>query len=403
MKITALETIRAGRVRQSPVATGSHVRWAGGPWRDVLSAQDSRGLYPRGAGAEGAWAGPAPDRSHRQGGDRLSGLPLDRGRSPRQLGARHRALGPVRQDDGRSRSPSSSAAFPATRFAPTTPAQAPPTCGENAGQRTANWGLDTSAKDYDDLNGFLHRADELALDLLSEGITAMKIWPFDPAAEASGGVDISTADLKTALEAVREDPGRGRRPDRHHGRVPLALAAPAGDAGSPRRSRRSRRTWHEDPIRMDSLGEPETLRRGLARADLRLRDAGDPLGLPRPPRDRRGRRHHARSLLVRRRLGSAQDRGNGRGVASSGRAARLHRPGRARRLDASVAECAKRAHPGKRARLLPHLVSRSRHRPSGGQGGFISVGREPGHGVDLQPDLDKRFSLERRTTAIEDL
>ena len=28
----------------------------------------------------------------------------------------------------------------------------------------------------------------------------MKIWPFDPAAETTGGVDISAADLKTALK-----------------------------------------------------------------------------------------------------------------------------------------------------------------------------------------------------------
>ena len=29
--------------------------------------------------------------------------------------------------------------------------------------------------------------DELALSLLEQGITGMKIWPLDPAAEASGG------------------------------------------------------------------------------------------------------------------------------------------------------------------------------------------------------------------------
>ena len=44
------------------------------------------------------------------------------------------------------------------------------------GQRSDNWGLGAD-KDLDDLNGFLNRADELAEDLLSEGITAMKLWP----------------------------------------------------------------------------------------------------------------------------------------------------------------------------------------------------------------------------------
>jgi L-alanine-DL-glutamate epimerase-like enolase superfamily enzyme len=55
------------------------------------------------------------------------------------------------------------------------------------GQRTANYGLTGGAADYDDLNGFLHRAAELALSLLDEGITAMKIWPFDAATEKTRG------------------------------------------------------------------------------------------------------------------------------------------------------------------------------------------------------------------------
>ena len=40
---------------------------------------------------------------------------------------------------------------------------------------------------YEDLEAFLHRADELAHSLLEQGITAMKIWPFDFAAEATRG------------------------------------------------------------------------------------------------------------------------------------------------------------------------------------------------------------------------
>src|SRR5260370_19666755 len=77
---------------------------------------------------------------------------------------------------------------------------------DNLGQRTANWGLSAKSGDYDDLNRFLHRADELAEDLLAEGITAMKIWPFDSAAEASDGVDISHAELKRALEPFEKIP-----------------------------------------------------------------------------------------------------------------------------------------------------------------------------------------------------
>jgi L-alanine-DL-glutamate epimerase-like enolase superfamily enzyme len=57
---------------------------------------------------------------------------------------------------------------------------------------------------YEDLDAFLHRADELALSLREQGITGMKIWPFDPYAEASNGQDISAADLDRALEPFRK-------------------------------------------------------------------------------------------------------------------------------------------------------------------------------------------------------
>ena len=43
---------------------------------------------------------------------------------------------------------------------------------------------------YEDLDAFMHRADELALSLLDEGITAMKIWPFDELARPTGGREI---------------------------------------------------------------------------------------------------------------------------------------------------------------------------------------------------------------------
>ena len=66
-------------------------------------------------------------------------------------------------------------------------------------QGTANFGLDTHEGPYEDLDAFLHNADELAHSLLEMDIRAMKIWPFDYAAEASSGQYISKADLKTAL------------------------------------------------------------------------------------------------------------------------------------------------------------------------------------------------------------
>ena len=67
-------------------------------------------------------------------------------------------------------------------------------------QGTANFGLDATKGQYEDLDAFLHRADELAHSLLEMGISAMKIWPFDYAAEASSGYWISADDLKRGLE-----------------------------------------------------------------------------------------------------------------------------------------------------------------------------------------------------------
>lgn len=75
---------------------------------------------------------------------------------------------------------------------------------QSVGQLTDNWGLGGQEGPYEDLDAFLHRADELAASLLEQGITGMKIWPFDYAAEASGGLYISPGDLKQALEPFRK-------------------------------------------------------------------------------------------------------------------------------------------------------------------------------------------------------
>lgn len=120
------------------------------------------------------------------------------------------------------------------------------------GQNTANYALSGSGKDYDDLNGFLHRADELAQSLLEEGITAMKIWPFDMAAERTRGQYISVPDLKEALrpfEKIRA--AVGDRMDimvEFHSMWQLLPAIQIAKALTPFGT-----FWHEDPIRMDSL------------------------------------------------------------------------------------------------------------------------------------------------------
>lgn len=77
-------------------------------------------------------------------------------------------------------------------------------------QSVGNWGLPDAPAEraaegpYEDLRAFLHTADDLARSLISQGITGMKIWPFDPFAEASDGTYISARDLDTALEPFRK-------------------------------------------------------------------------------------------------------------------------------------------------------------------------------------------------------
>jgi galactonate dehydratase len=57
---------------------------------------------------------------------------------------------------------------------------------------------------YDDQIAFTRDAGALAESLLSEGFTAMKIWPFDIYAAASGGQLITLPDLKAGLEPFRK-------------------------------------------------------------------------------------------------------------------------------------------------------------------------------------------------------
>ena len=73
-------------------------------------------------------------------------------------------------------------------------------------ERTEDWSSAAAGADgpYEDLLAFRFHADRLAESLLGEGIRAMKIWPFDAAAEASNGSRISGEDLDRALEPFRK-------------------------------------------------------------------------------------------------------------------------------------------------------------------------------------------------------
>ncbi|MDB2548249.1 mandelate racemase/muconate lactonizing enzyme family protein [Paracoccaceae bacterium] len=122
---------------------------------------------------------------------------------------------------------------------------------KNEGQTTKNYGLGANDR-YDDLNGFLNRADELAQSLLEDGITAMKIWPFDAAAEANEGSHISAEELKLALspfEKIRR--AVGDQMDimvEFHSMWQLTPAIRIARALQPYQT-----YWHEDPIRMDNF------------------------------------------------------------------------------------------------------------------------------------------------------
>jgi galactonate dehydratase len=81
------------------------------------------------------------------------------------------------------------------------------------GQTSAGWGLPDGEDEgpYEDLLGFLERPAELAESLLAQGITGMKIWPFDRFAERTQGHYLSASELDSCLQpfrAIREAVGR---------------------------------------------------------------------------------------------------------------------------------------------------------------------------------------------------
>jgi hypothetical protein len=148
-----------------------------------------------------------------------------------EFGLRPRALGHLRQGHGPARRAASGRVHAGVIRTYNTCA-GPDYIRKATGQQSANFGLGQS--DLDDLTGFLTRADELALSLMDEGITAMKIWPFDTAAEATRGPAHLGRRPEDRARAVREDPPRCGRRHGHHGGVPFDVAAPARHPHRPR-------------------------------------------------------------------------------------------------------------------------------------------------------------------------
>lgn len=116
---------------------------------------------------------------------------------------------------------------------------------------------------YEDLVAFQERADELARSLLDEGITAMKIWPFDEMARDNGGNEITLRDLKAGLaplEKVRSAVGDGMEiMVELHGlwqTVPSIRICRALEDYDP--------YWVEDAIELDSFDALARLRAGTS-------------------------------------------------------------------------------------------------------------------------------------------
>ncbi|MBP1934534.1 mandelate racemase/muconate lactonizing enzyme family protein [Ammoniphilus resinae] len=115
-----------------------------------------------------------------------------------------------------------------------------------------NWNTHIEEGPYEDLEGFLYRADELAESLISEGFMGMKIWPLDPFAEATKGRYISMEDLKKAIEPFEKI--RKRVGDKieimveMHSLWDLRTAKQIAQVLDDYRP-----FWYEDPIRMDNL------------------------------------------------------------------------------------------------------------------------------------------------------
>jgi L-alanine-DL-glutamate epimerase-like enolase superfamily enzyme len=159
------------------------------------------------------------------------------------------------------------------------------TCGGPTYGRAAKggtgYGTETATGKYEDLAAFMERPGELALDLMSEGLTGMKIWPFDyvahspggwanwrtfrgifdPAIRSLGGQRIDAADLNRGLEPFRQiRTAVGDRMEimlEGHGLWALPAALEIARA-----VQEFRPAWLEDLMRADDLDALAELRRG---------------------------------------------------------------------------------------------------------------------------------------------
>ncbi|MDX0851608.1 mandelate racemase/muconate lactonizing enzyme family protein [Sinorhizobium medicae] len=268
------------------------------------------------------------------------------------------------------------------------------------GQQTANYGIGGPRRDYDDLNGFLERADELAEDLLSEGITAMKIWPFDIAAEKSGGQYISGPDLRKALEPFEKIRKRvGDRIDimvEFHSMWQLTPAIQIARALEPYAT-----FWHEDPIKMDSLSSlkryaaasraplcaSETLATRWAFRDLMETEAAGVVMLDLSWCGGVSEAKKIATMAEAWHLPVAPHDCTGPVVLAASTHLSLNAP------NALVQESVRAYYKTWYAELTTQLPTVTN--------GMITIPPGAGHGVDLAPDLDRKFEVSRRSSEVQ--
>ncbi len=270
-------------------------------------------------------------------------------------------------------------------------------------QSSRNWGISenknqSAVTGFDDLNDFLTRSDDLAESLLAEGITAMKIWPFDSAAEKTRGHYISAADLKTALEPFEKIRKRvGDRIDimvEFHSLWQLLPAITIAKALAAFQT-----FWHEDPIKMDSLGSlkryadlspapvcaSETLGSRWAFRDLLETGAAGVVMLDIAWCGGLSEARKIAAMAEAWHLPVAPHDCTGPVVFAASTHLSLNAP------NALVQESVRAFYKG----WYPQVVS--------GvpvvQNGFLTVSDSAGHGCQLLEDLDQSFTVARRTTA----
>ncbi len=266
----------------------------------------------------------------------------------------------------------------------------------NEGQTTKNYGLGADDR-YDDLNGFLNRADDLAQSLLEEGITAMKIWPFDAAAEANEGSHISAEELKLALspfEKIRR--AVGDQMDimvEFHSMWQLTPAIRIARALQPYQT-----YWHEDPIRMDNFAAlsryaqespapvcaSETLNGIGAFRDLLAAQAAGVVMLDLSWCGGLTAARKIAAMAEAEKLPVAPHDCTGPVVLAASTHLSLSAP------NALIQESVRAFYKGWYAEIVTCLPEV--------KNGQISVSRSPGLGMELIPDLDRAFTTARRVS-----